>query len=128
MIDHVVVGEILLFIQHCLDNTISFEVREVGLPINVTGDVGGEAVTELLIGVMGQLAKVKHKQKLRRIRSGIRAAQDAGKWTGGPPLGFTVEDGYLRVEPEEFLHVREGIERVVAGEASVNVADDLGLP
>jgi hypothetical protein len=65
---------------------------------------------------------------MRRIRSGIRAAQDAGKWTGRPPFGFTVEDGYLRVEPEEFLRVREAIERVVAGEQTVDVADDLGLP
>jgi DNA invertase Pin-like site-specific DNA recombinase len=77
---------------------------------------------------MGQLAKIEHKQKMRRIQSGIRAAQDAGKWTGRPPLGFSVDDGYLRVNPEEFLRVREAVERVVAGEQTVDVADDLGLP
>lgn len=65
---------------------------------------------------------------MRRIQSGIRTAQDAGKWTGRPPLGFTVEDGYLRVKPEEFLRAREAIKRVVADEQTVDVADDLGLP
>ena len=121
-------GEVLEFIQHCLDNDTSVEDREVGLTIDVTDDVVDQAVTELLVGVMGQLAKIEHKQKMRRIRSGIRAAQDAGKWTGRPPLGFTVDDGYLRVKPEEFLRVREGVERVVAGQQTTEVADDLGLP
>ena len=139
MIDRVVVdeisrlsrlggGEVLEFIQHCLDNDTSVEDREVGLTIDVTDDVIDQAVTELLAGVMGQLAKIEHKQKMRRIRSGIRAAQDAGKWTGRPPMGFTVDDGYLRVEPEEFLRVREGVERVVTGESTVTVAEDLGVP
>jgi hypothetical protein len=43
-------------------------------------------------------------------------------------MGFTVDDGYLRVEPEEFLRVREGVERVVTGESTVTVAEDLGVP
>jgi DNA invertase Pin-like site-specific DNA recombinase len=51
----------------------------VGLTIDVTDDVVDQAVTELLVGVMGQLAKIEYKRKMRRIQSGIRAAQDAGK-------------------------------------------------
>lgn len=121
-------GEVLEFIQHCLDNDTSVEDREVGLTIDVTDDIVDQAVTELLVGVMGQLAKIEHKQKLRRIRSGIRAAKDAGKWTGRPPVGFEAdEDGYLRVKPEEFLRVREAVERVTAGEPTTAVAEDLGI-
>jgi len=82
----------------------------------------------MLASLLGDLAKIEHKQKLRRIRSGIAAAQDAGKWTGRPPTGFTVdEDSRLRVDVEAFLRLRAGIERVAAGEDRANVADDIGI-
>jgi hypothetical protein len=76
---------------------------------------------------MGDLAQIEHQQKLQRIRSGVRAAQSAGKWTGRPPAGFVVEEGYLRVDPAEFLHVREAIARIDHGEAFATVADDTGI-
>lgn len=121
-------GEIHRFIQHCLEHGTSVEDREVGLSLDVDDSDLSQAITETLIGLMGSLAKVEHKQKLRRIRSGIAAAQDAGKWTGRPPRGFTVEDGYLRVDVEEFLRTRAAVERVVGGEAVTDVAEDVGLP
>lgn len=120
-------GEVHRFIQDCLRADTSVEDREVGLSVNVDDDAVSQAVSELLVGLMGQLAKIEHKQKLRRIQSGIRSAQEAGKWTGRPPLGFTVDDGYLRVEPEEFLRCRAVVERVSAGETTDAVADDLGM-
>jgi hypothetical protein len=49
-------------------------------------------------GLVGSLVGVGHRQRLRRIRSGIEAAQDAGRWTGRPPRGVAVEGGYLRVD------------------------------
>jgi hypothetical protein len=76
---------------------------------------------------MGDLAQIEHQQKLQRIRSGVRAAQSAGKWTGRPPAGFVVEDGYLRVDPAEFLHIREALVRVDRGEPFASVADDTGI-
>jgi hypothetical protein len=76
---------------------------------------------------MGDLAQIEHQQKLQRIRSGVRAAQSAGKWTGRPPAGFVVEDGYLRVDPAEFLHVREALTRVDRGESFAAVSDDTGI-
>ena len=82
---------------------------------------------ELIAGLLGDLAKIEHKQKLRRIRSGIAAAQDAGKWTGRPPAGFVVEDGYLRVDVAEFLHVREAVARVDRGEPYATVAEETGV-
>lgn len=121
-------GEIHDFIQHALQHDTSVRDREVGLSIDVGSSEVDRAVKEMLAGLLGDLAKIEHKQKLRRIRSGIAAAQDAGKWTGRPPAGFVVEDGYLRVDPAEYLHVREAVARVDRGEAYADVAEDTGLP
>jgi len=77
--------------------------------------------------VMGDLAKIEHKQKLQRIESGVRAAQQAGKWTGRPPRGFRVKDSYLRVDTEEYLHTREALARVARGESKRSVAEDTGI-
>jgi DNA invertase Pin-like site-specific DNA recombinase len=120
-------GEIHDFIQHALENDTSIRDREVGLSIDVGGSEVDRAVKELIAGLLGDLAKIEHKQKLRRIRSGIAAAQDAGKWTGRPPAGFVVEDGYLRVDPAEYLHVREALARVDRGEAYADVAASTGV-
>jgi hypothetical protein len=82
----------------------------------------------MLASLLGDLAKIEHKQKLRRIRSGIAAAQDAGKWTGRPPTGFEVDDdSRLRVDVEEFLRLRAGIERIAAGDDRSSVAADIGV-
>ena len=121
-------GEIHDFIQHALEYDTSVRDREVGLSIDVDGSEVDQAVKQMLASLLGDLAKIEHKQKLRRIRSGIAAAQDAGKWTGRPPTGFTVdEESRLRVDVEAFLRLRAGIERVAAGEDQVNVADDIGI-
>lgn len=122
-------GEIHEFLQHALDHDTSVEDREVGLEIDVSDDMVDQAVSELIAGLMGQLAKIEHKQKLRRIRSGIRAAQEAGKWTGRPPRGFEVgDDGFLHVDTAEYLRTRAALERVQAGESASAVADATGVP
>lgn len=121
-------GEIHHFIQLCAEHATSVEDREVGLELDVTDSAVDQAVTRMVAGLMGSLAEIEHKQKLRRIRSGIEAAQEAGKWTGRPPRGFTVDDGYLRVDPEPFLRIRSAIERVAAGDPASGVADDTGIP
>jgi DNA invertase Pin-like site-specific DNA recombinase len=120
-------GEIHDFIQHALEHDTSVRDREVGLSIDVGSSEVDRAVKEMLAGLLGDLAKIEHKQKLRRIRSGIAAAQDAGKWTGRPPAGFDVEDGYLRVDPAEYLHVREAVARVDRGEPYATVAEETGV-
>ena len=120
-------GEIHDFIQHALENDTSIRDREVGLSIDVGGSEVDRAVKELIAGLLGDLAKIEHKQKLRRIRSGIAAAQDAGKWTGRPPAGFVVEDGYLRVDVAKYLHVREAVARVDRGEPYATVAEETGV-
>lgn len=119
--------EIHEFIQHCLEHDTGVEALDVGLKIHVDDGELQQTIYSMVARLMGDLAQIEHQQKLQRIRSGVRAAQSAGKWTGRPPAGFVVEDGYLRVDPAEFLHVREAIARVDRGETFATVADDTGI-
>lgn len=119
--------EIHEFIQHCLEHDTGVEALDVGLKIHVDDGELQQTIYSMVARLMGDLAQIEHQQKLQRIRSGVRAAQSAGKWTGRPPAGFVVEDGYLRVDPAEFLHVREAVARIDSGEAFATVADDTGL-
>ena len=119
--------EIHEFIQHCLENDTGVEALDVGLQIHVDDGELQQTIYSMVARLMGDLAAIEHKQKLQRIRSGVRAAQDAGKWTGRPPAGFAVEDGYLRVEPAEYLHIREALARVDRGETYADVAGDTGV-
>jgi len=96
--------------------------------LDVDDSMVDQAVTQMIANLMGDLARIEQKQKIRRIQSGIASAKEAGKWTGRPPRGFTVVDGYLRVDVEEFLRVRSAIERVAAGDSVGEVAEDTGLP
>jgi DNA invertase Pin-like site-specific DNA recombinase len=121
-------GEIHAFIQYALENDTGVRDLEVGLSIDVDDSAVDRAVTEMIAGIMGDLARIEQQQKMRRIRSGIDAAKEAGKWTGRPPRGFTVEDGFLRVDVEEFLRVRAALERVATGDTFAEVSEDTGLP
>lgn len=121
-------GEIHSFIQFALEHDTSVRDLEVGLSIDVDDSMVDRAVTRMIANLMGDLARIEQTQKVRRIQSGIAAAQDAGKWTGRPPRGFTVDDGRLRVDVEEFLRVRSAVERVAAGDTATEVAEDTGLP
>ncbi|WP_418280814.1 recombinase family protein [Halorubrum sp. DTA98] len=117
------------FLEHALEHETSVKDLEVGLELDLDDGIVDRAVKQLIAGVMGDLARVEHKQKLRRIRSGIRAAQEAGKWTGRPPRGFEVDDdSRLRVDVEEFLRTREAVARVERGEGKSAVAKDTGVP
>lgn len=121
-------AEIHMFLEHAIEHDTSVKDLEVGLSIDVDDSMVDRAVSQMIANIMGDLARIEHKQKLRRIQSGIAAAQNAGKWTGRPPRGFRVEDGHLRVEVEEFLCVRAAIERVVGGEPASEVSEDVGIP
>ncbi|WP_244166321.1 recombinase family protein [Halorubrum ezzemoulense] len=119
--------EIHEFIQHCLEHDTGVEALDVGLKIHVDDGELQQTIYSMVARLMGDLAQIEHQQNLQRIRSGVRAAQSAGKWTGRPPAGFVVEDGYLRVDPAEFLHTREALARVDRGESFATVADDTGI-
>lgn len=123
-------GQIHEFLQHCLDHETSIKDLEVGLDIDVDASMVDKAMKQMLAGIMGDLARVEHKQKIRRINSGIKAAQSAGKWTGRAPRGFYVgeDDQRLHVDTEAFLRTRAALERCESGEPVAAVADDLGMP
>jgi len=123
-------GQIHEFIEHCLEHDVSVKDLEVGLEIDVDASMVDRAVKQMIAGIMGDLARVEHKQKLRRINSGIKTAQNAGKWTGRAPRGFYVgeDDQRLHVDVEEFLRTRAALERCEAGEAVAAVADHVGMP
>lgn len=116
------------FLEHTLENDTSVKDLEVGLELNLDDGIVDRAVKQMIAGVMGDLARVEHKQKLRRITSGIRAAQNAGTWTGRPPRGFQVENKRLHVDAAEFLETREALARVARGETKATVVDETGIP
>ncbi|WP_254280712.1 recombinase family protein [Haloarcula marina] len=116
-------GEIHEFLEFCLSHETGVQDLEVGFEISLEDDLVDRAVSQLIAGVMGDLARVEHKQKLRRIQSGIDAAKKAGRWTGRPPAGFDVEDGYLQVNADEFLTIRRALERVEQGHTYAEAAD-----
>jgi DNA invertase Pin-like site-specific DNA recombinase len=116
-------GEIHEFLEFCLSHETGIQDLEVGLEISLKDDIVDRAVRQPIAGLMGDLARVEHKQKLRRIQSGIDAAKVAGRWTGRPPTGFDVEDGYLQVNADEFLTIRRALERVEQGYTYAEAAD-----
>ena len=121
--------EVLDFIEFCLDHDTGVVALDVGLEIRVDDPELQQVVYRMIASIMGSLAELEHKQKLKRVRSGIKAAQREGKWTGRPPRGFeTTDEGYLRVAPSEFLHTREAIARVDHGDSVRGVAEDTGIP
>lgn len=67
----------------------------------------------------------ERKQTIRRIRRGLTQAQQQGKWTGRPPKGFETDDnGFLQVDMEEYLAIRDALERVNKDESLRSVASD----
>lgn len=122
--------EVMQFITHCLENGVSVEFTQSPVALRTEMDEVTKSIQRTIISLLSELANVEHKQKMERIESGIRAAQNAGKWTGRPPRGFGVDEatGALRVDTGEFLNVRRALERVVSGEPVATVADSAGIP
>lgn len=121
--------EIHEFIQHCLANGTGVESLDVGLSIRVDDPELQQTIYTMIANITGDLAKIEHQQKLQRINSGIKTAQEAGKWTSRAPRGFYVgDDKRLHVDPEEFLNVRHALERVANGESKRQVAEGSGIP
>ncbi|WP_233563519.1 recombinase family protein [Haloarcula sp. Atlit-7R] len=92
-------GEIHDFLEFCLSHEMGIQDLEVGLAISLDDDLTDRAVSQLIAGAMGDLARVEHKQKLRRIQSGIDAAREAGRWTGRPQLGSMSKTAISRSTP-----------------------------
>ncbi|WP_237713481.1 recombinase family protein [Halococcus hamelinensis] len=122
-------GEIHRFIQRCMERGTVVESLDLGLSIHVEDSPIQRTIYTMIASIMGDLAKIEHEQDLLRIQSGIRAAQQAGRWTGRPPRGFvTDENGVLHVDIEEFLKTREALLRLKHGERKLVVAERSGIP
>ncbi|MEZ3164994.1 recombinase family protein [Halorubrum sp. RMP-47] len=79
--------EIHEFIQHCLEHDTGVEALDVALKIHVDDGQLQQTIYSMVARLMGDLAQIEHQQKLQRIRSGVRATQPAGKWTGSRAVG-----------------------------------------
>ncbi len=122
-------GEIHRFIQHCMERGTTVESLDLGLSIHVDDPPIQRTVYTMIASIMGDLAKIEHEQNLRRIRSGIRAAQRTGTWTGRPPRGFVIDgNGILHIDIEGFLETREALLRLEHGEQQTLVAESSGIP
>lgn len=66
----------------------------------------------------------------KRVQSGVDRAQRAGKWTGRPPYGFATRDGYLVVEPEDYLWMQAALELIETDpdQMLTSVATHAGIP
>lgn len=115
--------EVNEFISHALEHETSVESLDINLSIHIDDPELQQTVYTMVANIMADLAKIEHQQKLDRIRSGISAARSQGKWTGRPPLGFRVEDGYLRVDVEEYLEVVDALKKIDSGESIRSVAN-----
>ncbi|ELZ43661.1 rb136 [Halorubrum californiense DSM 19288] len=71
--------EIHEFIQHCLKHDTGVEALDIGLKIHVDDGELQQMIYTMVARLMGDLTRIEHQQKLQRIRSGVRAAQSAGK-------------------------------------------------
>jgi len=84
----------LLSIADDLEPTgTSLHVMGQGLSINMDDPGPFDRAFLQLLGVFAELEANMIRQ---RVKSGIRSAKEAGKWTGRPPYGFgTDSEGYL---------------------------------
>ncbi len=121
-------GELESFIQHCLLYGAGIEGLDVGLEIYVRNGRFKRRLYSMVAEVMGRLAAMQREQTFEQLSSGVRAAQEAGKWTGRPPRGFTVDDdGYLRLDVTEYLETRHALARIERGDSKRAVAQDTGI-
>lgn len=86
-----------------------------------------DPMTEAFFYLMGVFAQLERDMIRGRVRSGIQAAQEAGKHTGKPPYGFdTDSDGYLTPN-ENYETAVVALERLDAGDSKRSVANATGI-
>jgi DNA invertase Pin-like site-specific DNA recombinase len=76
--------EIHEFLEFCLSHKTGIQDLEVGLEITLYDDFADRAVSQLIAGVMGDLARVEHKQKL----AGFSPASMLRKMPADGPAGL----------------------------------------
>jgi len=77
------------------DNNCGLYVRNDDLEIPPGDDM--DMRDKILLNTLGMAAELEADMIRQRVVDGLRAAEEAGKWTSRPPFGFTTGDeGYLQ--------------------------------
>lgn len=120
--------QIAEFIQLCYDHGVKFEVLDGSFPTVDPDDE--DEMAKKYAELMAWTADLERYFLRQRVQSGVNRAQRAGKWTGRPPYGFTVRDGYLVVEPEDYLRMQAALELVETDTSTTltAVARHAGIP
>ena len=76
------------------DNGVALHILDSGLKIGEDEDQG-LFDDRLVLQMLGIAAEIEAKLTKQRTQAALNAARSQGKWTGRPPYGFDVVDGYL---------------------------------
>lgn len=116
------------FIQHCYDHGVKFEVLDGSFP-TVDPDSDDE-MAKKYAELMAWAADLERYFLRKRVQSGVNRAKEQGKWTGRPPYGFTVNDGYLAVEPNDYLRMQSALELLETDDEATltGIARHAGIP
>lgn len=103
-------GEIKAFVADCFDREMGFEVVQSSFAVAPDTDAITKQAMKIVADTLANIATMENLQKVDRIRRGMHHAREAGKWTRKAPTGFSVnKDGYLQVEVDEYLAMRDAM-------------------
>jgi DNA invertase Pin-like site-specific DNA recombinase len=109
------------FFDACEDNSVTVHVTN-GSVRKIKPDGHGRLVADVIASVAAQ----ERRQLIRRTKAGMRRAREReGKWVGQVPVGFVVNDGYLKpnlnpvYEDDEtgFFDIVDALEAIENGES-----------
>lgn len=110
-----------------LDDFIDvIEARNIALAVVVGGDYDlTNAASRMTARILGAVARGESEQTAERIRRKFQEKREHGEWTGGgsQPYGFA-QDRVTIIDAEAII-IREMTRRVLAGESTFMVANDL---
>lgn len=85
-----------------------------------------DAMGRLTLNMLMSFAEYEREMIAERTRDKISAARRRGKWTGGlVPLGYSVENGKLIIEPDEAAIVRDIFASYIEHRSLFRVVDTL---
>lgn len=133
-IDSIVVHEISRLSRSMTDLSATVDrLESAGVSLHVVSrdltidPTESDPMTEAFLYLMGVFAQLERDMLQERTRSGIRAAQRAGKHTGRTPYGFDTDaDGYLTPN-EDYETALVALERLQAGDSKRSVAKATGI-
>jgi len=117
------------FMETCAEQGVALETINDMFP-NLRGGGEDDIWDELMAKFSAWMMEFEREMTRERVRSGVQNAIDAGKWVGRPPYGFeTDEDGYLRVQPDQYIRMQLAIEEALFGDGSVNaISEEYRVP